>query len=477
MKKATVLSNYLTVVNADWMQKYIVWDINLYETMIARHHDSTDQHAERLLVLINMLKQLSNVYDDYLDGVVPQVSGPASHTRVCKKIMSCIRAANTKMLLHPPDALIIESMIEKVGMYYRTSDRETLIHMPKCILFYWYCVCTRPKRRDNERRVMNKTDNQAREMVNQMHGIVANMLACGNLAAKMNKADNQSREMMNACATIGLDSFDDGWRGGEVAYEMIRRYHSAHDHHGAGARSVNCMNIIMQSLSICEMFRTYTIQTIDGLPEEILSHILTVSITRNMMFVCRAWTKTIENHLSNPSPRTLAMILRCQKPHRLPTLCFKWMSVEQKAHLPVLGGGRSAWTADERNIRLKFMVTWREMMTYCRESGRVNWLLAPRSPGGRCMDQRNTIHAINEILFDRYAPYRRYIHQTHSSLMQIPDWIHTELTHETVALREQYNISYTAMMFGLMIYPDKYPELIDDLKYIRAHNTVLAALD
>lgn len=195
----------------------------------------------------------------------------------------------------------------------------------------------------------------------------------------------------------------------------------------------------------------------DTLPDEILLRIFAAAIDVPLNEVCKRWNDLISNHVKYLEtagfPHDIILVAVRHHPARvLPTVYFPCFTMKQKIDLISI-----CYSADyiKHQLQPKFIVKWKEIMEHCRAINSTDWLFDKRWWG-----DFNSHENIYEALFTDNIPFCYYIFE------KFPEIIKGHLSDEGYLANSIFHL------FGCVTRPPKYDEIIDDLEFIRCHNTI-----
>lgn len=135
---------------------------------------------------------------------------------------------------------------------------------------------------------------------------------------------------------------------------------------------------------------------------DILEHIFRYCLSRDQMLMCKHWQNITLSAIK--AGRYAAAIKAHMNPADLPIECWPYMSIEQRAALPMDIRRRDAIPdLCELRIRPKYRIAWYAIMFYCNEIRDSNWLF--REWEEYAYSKMN----IFEILFLEYEQFRDII--------------------------------------------------------------------
>jgi hypothetical protein len=134
-------------------------------------------------------------------------------------------------------------------------------------------------------------------------------------------------------------------------------------------------------------------------PVEVLNIIFKHAPCASAMFVCKHWAELIYALCTN-----IDVVRSYRAVADLPAMCWPMMTMPQRAALP--GDIRrrdSIHALGQVHLKSKYVMTWSEIMTFCRGGGDVDWLLH-----SRWWRFANTLMNIHAILFLDCEQFRTF---------------------------------------------------------------------
>jgi hypothetical protein len=174
--------------------------------------------------------------------------------------------------------------------------------------------------------------------------------------------------------------------------------------------------------------------------------------------MCHAWHDVICSILRDPilPVEWNEAIQSCVKPSYLPAACWPHFTIPQKVWLQK----HILHHNPHRRMRACFMVTWAEMMDYCRRTAHVGWLFG-QGPTEKWYGVWCSYRSIYEVLYTMHIQFRSRIAQEYPDLLT--DSGDSAATSDAKVLLRRciYNL------FDRHLYMEsRYTPLIGELRYI-----------